>query len=265
MQNIVLIGSNIAHSWSPTLHNQLFHKYKLPYTYQLMPMEKEDVPEMLERMRSGGYRGANVTSPHKEVAFDMLDERSEVAERISAINTVIIDNGRAFGENTDVAGFRWSLKGEALLQKPFSAAVLGTGGAARAAVEVLLEYDCLQELTLYSRSVLKAVDLCSRWPDSRLHVQSIQEFQPASIVVHATPLGLPGQEGRLLEPKELQGVELLYDMIYHPAETSLMAAARGVNVRAVGGCKMFAAQAAASFRLWTGVAVEPHEVLPLLP
>lgn len=256
MQRIVLLGSNISHSWSPDFHNALFEKYGLPYRYELLPLRADEIPAALEMLRCGGYRGANVTSPHKEVLFGLLDERSEVAERIGAVNTLLFEEGRAFGHNTDTEGFGWSLRNRELVRRPFSAAVLGSGGAARAAVDVLLGYDTLQRLVLYSRSAEKADVACRRWNDVRLHSAALDAFRPTDLVVHATPVGLPGREGRLLEPDALQGVSLLYEMIYQPAVTSLMQAAAEAGVPVVGGEEMFIGQARAAFQLWTGIVVE---------
>lgn len=253
MQRIVLLGSNIAHSRSPGLHNALFERFGLPYRYELMPLEAEEVPAVLAMLKRGGYRGANVTSPHKEVVFDLLDGHSPEAARIGGVNTIVFEEGKARGYNTDTEGFRWSLRDEELLRPPFTAAVLGSGGAARAAADVLLGFDTLRELTIYSRSAEKAAAACRRWNDGRLCGAALDTFRPADLVVHATPVGLPGREGRILEPEDLRGVSLLYEMIYHPPVTSLMAAAAEAGVRTVGGGAMFIGQAHAAFRLWTGI------------
>lgn len=260
MQNILLLGSNISHSWSPRIHNYLFERFALPYRYELHPLDASEVPAALQELKSGAYRGANVTSPHKEVLFDLLDERSIVAERIGAVNTIVIENGKAIGHNTDTDGFRWSLRDESLLRSPFTAAVLGSGGGARAALDVLLEFDTLQEISLYSRSPDKAAAVCTRWTDKRLMSGTLDTFHPPDLLVHATPLGLPGNDARLLEPEQLRGVSLLYEMIYHPSVTRLMQAAVVAGVRAVGGKEMFIGQALAAFALWTGITVDADEL-----
>lgn len=265
MQNIALIGSNIAHSWSPALHNRLFREYDLPYEYVLMPLDVEEVAAAMDVVRTSGYRGLNVTSPHKEVAFDLVDERSATVERIGALNTVVIDESGSFGENTDVPGFAWSLQGEPLFDSSFSAAVLGTGGAARAAVEVLLGYPGLETIVVYSRVQENAGETIQRWSDRRLSAAALDQFRPADLVVHATPVGLPGRDGALLGAADLEGAKLLYEMIYASPETALMRAAKEAGAGAMNGRRMFAGQAAEAFRLWTGIAVAPETVLGLLP
>ena len=131
MQRIVLIGSNIAHSRSPHIHNTLFRKYDLPYRYELMPLDPEQVLPALELMKRGGYRGANVTSPHKQVVMSGLDRLSDEARAVGAVNTIVFENGEAIGHNTDIVGFDRTLSAEMRFDRPFTAAVLGTGGAAQ--------------------------------------------------------------------------------------------------------------------------------------
>ena len=252
MERIVLLGANIAHSRSPDFHNRLFRKYDLPFHYELMPTSADELPEAIARMKKGGYRGANVTSPYKEMAFELMDQSSDVSQRLGSVNTILFREGKGVGFNTDVDGFAGSLEGEELLDRPFTAAVLGTGGAARAAVEVLLENPNLLRLQLYSRSLQKADEVVARWEDIRLQSSVLNGFIPADLLVHATPVGLPGVPGRLLEPDDLRGVKLLYEMIYHPETTDLMRGATEAGARVVGGEKMFEGQALAAFAIWTG-------------
>ncbi|MCB0713348.1 MAG: shikimate dehydrogenase [Ignavibacteriae bacterium] len=255
MERIVLLGSNIAHSRSPDFHNRLFEKYDLPFRYELMPTTAEELLGAIERMKEGGYRGANVTSPYKELAFTLMDEASDTSKRLGSVNTILFEGGKAIGFNTDVDGFRESLLDEPLLERSFSAAVLGTGGAARAAVEVLLENSHLLSLSLYSRSEERSAEVIARWGDQRLSSASLANFTPPNFVVHATPVGLPGVPSRLLEPEELRGVELLYEMIYSPEVTELIRAATEAGVRVIGGAEMFEAQAMAAFHIWTEVSL----------
>ncbi len=260
MQRIVLIGSNIAHSRSPYLHNTLFELYHLPYRYELLPLSPEDVVSTLEMMKRGGYRGANVTSPHKQIAMQGLDELSEAAGAIGAVNTIVFDRGRAIGHNTDVAGFERSLSERMPLDRPFTAALLGIGGASLAALYVLLRSSGLRSLVIYSRERERAEAAAARWNDDRLRGESLERFMTADLVVHATPVGLAGAPGSLLDAEQLRGTGLLYEMIYAPSETALMRAARQVGVAVVGGAGMFVGQGLGAFQLWTGVHADPADV-----
>lgn len=260
MEKIVLIGRNIEHSLSPAIHNYLFDKYALPLQYELLELSREEVVPTLRRLKRGGYRGANVTSPYKQAVILELDDLSDEAATIGAVNTIVFDHGRGIGHNTDSNGFAWSLAGESLLEREFTAAVLGTGGAAMAAIFHLLSLTALTSLTLYSRDSARAEHVVAGWNDPRLHGAELTAFAPADLVVHATPVGMQGTPGQLLGVEELRGVELLYEMIYSPSETELTRSAREAGARVLTGSQMLLGQAARAFYLWTGIEAEPGDL-----
>jgi shikimate dehydrogenase len=260
MKEIVLIGDNIAHSLSPRLHNHLFERFDLPYRYSLMPLSGSRLSDAIARMRSGEYRGANVTSPYKQRVLPLLDELSAEAASIGAVNTIVVERGRLTGHNTDLYGFTRSLDGYPLFSSRFSAAVLGTGGAAMASVYALLKMAGLDSLVIYSREEERAARSAARWNDERVSGRAIDAFDPVDLLVHATPVGLAGNPGELLDRERLRGVKLLYEMIYSPSETALMRSAASVGVTTIGGMKMFIYQALRAFRLWTGIEVEADDL-----
>lgn len=252
---IVLIGGAIAHSRSPRLHNALFERYGLPYRYELMPLDRDAVAGAIERMKRADYRGANVTSPHKFAAMPALDWLSPEAERIGAANTILFEGGRALGYNTDAEGVARTLADEGALAQPYTANVIGTGGAAMAAVHALLEHPLLRRprtLTVYSRSAERARDAVARW-GGRAACGAIADYTPADLVIHATPVGMAATPGTPLHDEALAGTTLLFEMIYSPPETELMRAARRQGIRALGGDTMFVHQALEAFRIWTGI------------
>jgi shikimate dehydrogenase len=260
MEKVVLIGRNIEHSLSPAIHNFLFDRFDLPLQYELLDLTREEVVPTLRRLKRGGYRGANVTSPYKQSVLIELDSFSDEVETIGAVNTIVFDHGRAIGHNTDSYGFAWSLKGEPLLDREFTAAVLGTGGAAMAAIFHLLRLPSLTSITLYSRDCARAEHVVAGWNDPRLHPAALTDFTAADLVVHATPVGMPGTPGQLLTSEQLDRVALLYEMIYAPSETGLTRAARDAGARVVTGSQMLLGQAARAFYLWTGIEVEPGDL-----
>jgi shikimate dehydrogenase len=260
MEKVVLIGWNIEHSLSPAIHNFLFDKYDLPLQYELLDLTREEVVPTLRTLKRGGYRGANVTSPYKQTVLIELDNLSEEAETIGAVNTIVFDHGRGIGHNTDSYGFAWSLTGEPLLERELTAAVLGTGGAAMAAIFHLLRLPTVTSITLYSRDCARAEHVVAGWNDPRLHPAALADFAPADLVVHATPVGMPGTPGQLLTADQLGGVKLLYEMIYSPSETPLTRDAREAGARVLTGSQMLLGQAARAFYLWTGIEVEPSDL-----
>lgn len=252
MEKIVLIGEHIEHSRSPAFHNARFAAHALPYRYELMPLAADQVESAIAMMKRGGYRGANVTSPHKYRVIAALERLSPEAARIGAVNTILFEDGIAIGFNTDAAGFAYALRKEALLAAPFSAAVLGTGGGAMAAIDALLARPTLEDLTLYSRDIARALAATQRFDDSRLRARELAEFHPADLLINAAPVGMAAQPGALLAERELVGVKLLHDMIYAPAVTELMERALRAGARVINGEAMLIGQALESFRIWTG-------------
>jgi shikimate dehydrogenase len=260
MNTVVLLGDNIGHSLSPRLHNYLFERHDISLRYELMPLRASEVLSAVERMKRGDYRGANVTSPYKERVLPAVDGMSESAATIGAVNTILFEYGDAIGYNTDLAGIAYALDPH-LPEVPFSAAVIGTGGAARAALCYLLDHDGLDSVTIYSRDRERAARLADGW-DGRVVGESLEKFAPVDMVVHATPIGLPGNPGQVIDESKLVGSEILFEMIYSPVRTPLVESAERVGMRIVSGVDMFVGQALEAFRIWTGVEVRPDEIPP---
>src|SRR5688500_10871211 len=221
MEKVGLIVRNIEHSLSPAIHHFRFDKFQLPLQYELLDLTREEVIPTLRTLKRGGFRGANITSPYKQTVLIELDGLSDEAETIGAVNTIVFDHGRGVGHNTDSHGFAWSLRGEPLIEGTFDAAVLGTGGAAMAAVFQLLRIPGLTSLTLYSRDGVRAETVVQGWNDPRLRGRAIDACDPADLVFHATSVGMAGTPGQLLTTQHLVGVKLLYEIIYATAETVL--------------------------------------------
>lgn len=258
MNTVVLLGDNIRHSLSPLLHNYLFERYDVPLRYELMPIRASELLSAVERMKRGAYRGANVTSPYKQRLFPAIDGMSESVAAIGAVNTILFEYGDAVGHNTDVVGIAHALTPH-LPESSFSAAVIGTGGAARAALRYLLDRANLSSVTVYSRDLERAARLADDWGE-RVAGAALDRFAPADLVVHATPVGLPGNPGQVLDESSLAGSGTLFEMIYAPARTPLVESAERAGMRIVSGLDMFVGQALESFRIWTGIEVSPEEV-----
>jgi shikimate dehydrogenase len=270
-----LIGWPLEHSLSPRLHQAAFHALGLEGEYRLYPIPPlaQGLPELgslLEGMRSGELRGLNVTMPHKETVAPFLDGGlTASAGAIGAVNTIYAENGRLCGENTDAPGFISGLGGlPGGAPRPGLALILGAGGAARAVVWALARngWRCL----VAARRLAQAQALVDRpggpYPDRvralPLTIEALHSAGRVDLVVNATPLGAPPlidqspwPEGLALPPKAA-----VFDLIYHPAETRLVQAARTQGLPACGGQGMLIEQAALSFERWTGLTA-PREVM----
>ena len=260
MERVVLIGENIGHSASPAIHNLLFERYDLPLRYELMPLEPEELVDSLRQLKRGGFRGANVTSPYKQAVVSELDDIADDAAEIGAVNTIVFEHGRGIGHNTDSCGFAWALKSDHLVSGRFSASVIGTGGAALAAIRELLCFDNLESVVIYSRDVQRAEATISAWDDPRIRGRQLSDFTPSDLVVHATPVGLRGVPGQLLSEEQLEGVQVLFEMNYMPENTPLVQGAIRSGARIITGRRMLIGQAARAFRLWTGIEIDPEEI-----
>lgn len=261
-----VFGYPVKHSASPAMQNAAFMAAGLNYIYLSFEVKPENIEKALDSLRILGIRGMNLTIPHKEISLPFLDEISEEAAKIKAVNTVAVDSGRLKGFNTDIEGFltpltrekNWSPEGK-------KAVILGAGGAARAVVFSLLQAGA-GETVIANRGAERAGQLAgfmkNLFPSARIRHISISdssmsdEISSSSLLVNCTPLGMKG-EIPLDDISCLKPGLTVYDLIYRPADTPLLVAAGSRGAETIGGLGMLAYQGAASFRIWT--AVEPPE------
>lgn len=253
-QRVGLIGFPVDHSLSPVFQQAAFDALALDVRYELWPTPPDDVHSRVEGMRSRDILGANVTVPHKQRVFELVDEVSELARRAGAVNTIVKRDSKLRGENTDVAGFLAPLRRLNLPLATMRAAVLGAGGAARAVVVALLNAHC-RHIVIANRTVSRAQALADALDES-LEVCQVEDLPrclgEAGMLVNATSIGwrseqLPLDEAAL---KSLSPGSLVYDLTYR--ETALLRAAALLGHPVLDGLEMLVAQGAESFRFWTG-------------
>jgi shikimate dehydrogenase len=248
-----VIGWPVAHSLSPAIHNSAFEALGLDWVYVPLPVRPGRVPDALAGLVGLGLAGANVTMPHKTAIADLLEDLSEDARRLQAVNTILVGGDRLAGHNTDAPGFDRFLRRDAGFDPAGRSALLfGAGGAARACA-LALARGGLRVLTVAVREPDRAGGVAGSIEgfDTELEVVRIEVApgRPSDLVVNATPLGARGERLPLppLGPETL-GVDLLY----HPRQTPLQAAVRAAGGAAFGGMGLLLHQAALSFELWTG-------------
>lgn len=256
-----VIGYPIAHSLSPKMHNAAFSYLGLNYIYLAWEVEPPKLEWAILGMKGLGIVGLNVTIPHKESVSKLLDELSEEAEIVGAVNTIHNVNGKLLGYNTDIEGFRRALGEEVKGKK---AVVLGAGGAGKAVVYALVSAGA--SCIILNRTEKKAKELVERY--KRFGELSAEELNPfllkealrdADILVNATSLGMKGEMIEGLD--EAMGEHLLVmDLVYNPRETPLLRLAKERGARIVEGEKMLLYQGASSFEIWTG-GKAPLEVM----
>ncbi len=253
-----IIGCPVAHSFSPAMHNAAFAALGLDYAYVPLPLEEKDLAVALCALPKLGFRGVNVTIPHKIAVMRHLDEIDVTAQQAGAVNTVVFEAGRSKGYNTDVGGFMASLASEGVQTAGKDVLLLGAGGAARAVVAGLLQAGA--QVCVAARVREKAASLAALFPEDSVAACGWQgeEFdavlQKAALIVNCTPVGMHGQKEQELPIcwAALQRSAVLCDLIYNPGETPFLKRGRESGLQTLNGLKMLLEQGALAFSLWTG-------------
>ncbi len=264
-----LLGNPVDHSLSPAIHNAAFQTLGLDFVY--LAFRVEDLDGAIRGIRSlGNLRGFSVTIPHKVAILPYLDEVEPTAKHIGSINTIVVNNGKLQGYNTDASGAMRALRDADVPLKGQRILMLGSGGAARAIAFALAAGTGPAGLTILGVDDAErrglAQDLRSR---TSLHVEegTLSEnslrraIEEAHILLHCTPLGMHPKVEETCVPVPLLRPHLtVMDIVYNPLETRLLREARQVGCRTIRGIEMFLNQAVAQFELWTGQSA-PADVM----
>lgn len=256
-----IIGHPVGHSRSPLIHGHWLARHGLAGSYERIDLAPDEVPAFLLSFAAQGFAGGNVTIPHKEQAFALVQRPTELARRLGAVNTLWIKDGILHGDNTDVMGFLAHLGrslGPDWAGGVRDALVLGAGGAARAVVVGLLDSG-VGRIRIANRSTERAQSLEALDPDrvTAIAWQSIAEAMTRTqLVVNTTALGMAGQEALDLDLGALPEGSAVCDVVYVPLETALLAAARARGLPAIDGLGMLLHQAVPGFRHWFGLTPE---------
>jgi shikimate dehydrogenase len=246
-----VLGWPVSHSRSPQMHNAALRAVGLhDWRYQLLPVPPELLAESVRALPAAGFRGANVTVPHKEAALAIASRGSERALAIGAANTLVFaPGGDIYAENTDapalIAALPFAPRGRTAL-------VLGAGGSARAAVWALLAAGAA-EVRIWNRTPERARRL-----SAELGGAHVGEAAPADLLINCTPVGLevPSEQDDFkqlpLEADDITMFDCVVDLVYTHAETSLVRTARTLGVSVVDGLDLLVGQGALSFELFTG-------------
>lgn len=274
---VALIGKPLKRRHSQVMHDAAFDACGIDGRYVLREIEPDEVEGVVQTARGAGWLGLGVTAPYKQVVARLVDEIDGDAQTIGAVNNVVrTDDGRLIGINTDAPGFRAGV--ERAMGRPMAgveAVVAGAGGAAHAVVFALLSAGAAG-VTVASRTPAAAEALLARFEPVgmgrrvavALEAEVYREaLQQTDLAVNATTVGMV-DPGMTIPVELLPGHATVFDLVYVPAETPLLAAARARGLRASNGSEMLIAQAEAAFERWTGVAgmgdVMRTAVAPLL-
>lgn len=258
-----LIGAGIQQSLSPALHEAEASHHCVRLHYQLIDLEApgrsvDDLPALLAAVRKIGFAGVNITHPCKQAVIPLLDALSEDAQRIGAVNTVLVDGDRLVGHNTDWSGFALAFSRAMPEVGMERVALLGAGGAGAAVGYAALNLG-VGQLAIVDPAAGRAQALADNLarhygrtrvvasPDARSALDGAQGL------IHATPMGMRAHPGLPLDAALLQSDLWVAEIVYFPLETELLSAARGRGCRTLDGGGMAVGQALGAFRLFTGL------------
>ncbi len=263
MNKACVIGWPIKHSRSPLIHGHWLKTYGIEGDYSREAVQPEHFPQYLKSLASFGYCGANITVPHKEAAFEVVEKRDAAADAVGAVNTVWLENGALCASNTDIHGFLANLDERAPGWDGVKgvAVVLGAGGAARAVIRGLMDRG-FRTIRLINRTRSRAQDIADRFGPAVVvgNWEGREEaLSDCEVLVNTTALGMTGQPPLTLDLSHLPPRAVVNDIVYSPLETALLRDAGEKGARSVDGLGMLLHQAAPGFERWFGVrpAVTP--------
>jgi len=270
-----LIGWPVEHSLSPAMHDAAFDAVSLNWRYVPLPVPPGQIEVAVRGLAALGFRGANVTVPHKQAVIPVLDSIAPDAGEFGAVNTLVVertDAGNAIisGCNTDHKGFISALRRDGFDPEGKSAVVVGAGGGGRAVVFGLLAAGAVDVLVLdlVSEKAETLVSNLDSGNSSRLRTLPlasetlIESARSADLLVNATPVGMWPRKEESIWPEKVPVPRHLavFDLIYNPLETKLLQQAREAEAHPIGGLEMLVGQGALAFERWTGRSA-PIEVM----
>ena len=253
MKKACVMGHPVAHSRSPMIHGYWLRTLGIEGAYELKDLMPEQFPGFVGELGKNGYVGGNVTAPHKEAAYRAVSARDAASEAVGAVNTLWLENGRLMGGNSDVHGFianlddrapGWNVPG-------CNVVILGAGGASRSAVYAFRQRGI--EVHVVNRTLARAQELAQRFGASAHRWNDLAKLlSQADVLVNCTSLGMQGKDPLQIDLGPLRKSAVVYDIVYVPLETPLLAQAKKRGHRTVDGLGMLLQQAGFGFRKWFG-------------
>ncbi len=256
-----ITGWPVSHSRSPRLHGFWLERYGIDGAYLPLPIDPANFPAAVRGLMLSGFRGINVTIPHKVAAFAICDTVDESARRAGAVNTLVFESGRITGSNTDGWGFLENLRAQGGDPTAGPALLLGAGGSTRAIAAVLLNLGV--QVTIANRTRSKAEALAGELPGLTIidWDRRSDALSDHALLVNTTSLGMAKQPRLDIDLDRAAGTLTVSDIVYVPLETPLLAAARARGLRCIEGLGMLLYQAVPGFRAWFGADPVVDEAL----
>ena len=278
MNKYLVIGNPIAHSLSPLLHNYWFKKYRfLDSIYEKKKVEKKDLKKIVEQIKNDEVKGVNVTVPFKREIFNFIDTAPHEVQFTKSVNTLVKENDKVVGYNTDQQGFEISLEENDWDCKDKKILIIGAGGVTPSILSTFIKVDGAEKIYLSNRTRSKAEELKKFW-DKALGIYQMKKdtievidwekkSELCDLIINTTSVGLTKDEKLNFDFSDYNNKKnvLFYDLIYNPKETNFLKDARIRGNRTMNGKMMFLWQAHLAFKMWTGVSPTiDEEVIKLL-
>lgn len=258
-QVVGVFGSPIAHTASPAMHNAAFKAAKLNWCYLAFHVEPQNLRSALTGIRDLNCRGVNLTVPHKILALDIVDEVDAEARKLGAVNTVLVNDGKLIGYNTDGYGFTKAIKEDFdITLHGKRVLVLGAGGAGRA-IAIQCALDGAAKVIVANRTQAKIAPIAAEikgmltlFQEIGLDADSLQRMVgEVDLIVNATSVGLQSADSLALPSQLFSPGVAFFDTIYRPAETQFLRQAVGAGAKVSNGLSMLLHQGAKAFEIWT--------------
>jgi shikimate dehydrogenase len=263
-----VIGDPIEHTLSPTIHNAAFNHLELDFVFLAFRVKAAELENAICGMRGLGIHGLNVTMPHKGTVTAYLDKLDPAVKFLGSANTILNEDGKLLGFNTDGTGALKALRGNGVNLSEKKVLLLGAGSAAKAVAFSLSKE--VGELVILNRSSEKAKRLAEALRrtlnknvfGSSFSLDTLAEnLRNSDVLINATSVGMhPKADQSIVPPQLLRSGLTVMDIVYNPVETKLAKEAKAADAKVVSGVEMLIYQGAASFEIWTGRAA-PVEVM----
>lgn len=249
-----VLGEKLPHSISPQIHEKIFQMLNIEGAYKIFEVEKKDIGKVCDSLKVLKIKGTNVTIPYKQEIMKYLDSISEEAEKIGAVNTIYLKDGKLSGHNTDYFGFGTIIDKNNVKVKDEIAMVLGTGGASKAVVTYLLDKG-VKKVYLVSRTLKEESD----YEDMRVEYTTYERIQniQGQILVNTTPVGMYPKTGvSPVNDDIINNFDTLIDIIYNPRMTEFLQIGERLGKNICGGLEMLVGQAIKAEEIWQEISID---------
>ena len=264
---LFVIGKPIKHSLSPLIHNYWINKYGLGLEYKKMEVERESLPSLIEDVRDKKITGLNITLPYKKDIISYIDEVSDSAKDIGAINTVFLRGNKVYGENTDGIGFTRALEKKTKFNfSNKSIYIIGAGGAAYGIISELIKKK-VEKIYITNRTKQKTIQLVNffKTKNKKINLEFVEwkDLVPNSdvdLIINTTSFGMKDNECLKIDINNLKDTLIFVDIIYNPKETELLKLFKKEGFVCMNGLSMLIEQAAVSFELWFNISLNNKDI-----